>query len=65
LKKRTKKLLQIQAEPLRKGRSQLSKSFLLLFFKKAGLPAAGLPAPAYLGSYKKRSKKRLRIEHGV
>jgi hypothetical protein len=42
LKRRTKKLLQIQAEPLRKGRSQLSKSFLLLFFKKAGLPAAGL-----------------------
>jgi hypothetical protein len=35
LKKRTKKLLQIQAEPLRKGRSQLSKSFLLLFFQKS------------------------------
>jgi hypothetical protein len=32
LKKRTEKLLQIQAEPLRKGRSQFSKSFLLLFF---------------------------------
>jgi hypothetical protein len=37
LKKRTKKLLQIQAEPPRKGRSQLSKRFLLLFFKKADL----------------------------
>jgi hypothetical protein len=44
LKKRTKKLCQIQAEPLRKGRSQLSKSLLLLFFKKEGLPAACLPA---------------------
>jgi hypothetical protein len=42
LKNRTKKLLQIQAEPLRKGRSQLSKSFLLLFFKKQGRPAACL-----------------------
>jgi hypothetical protein len=42
LKKRTKKLLQIQAEPLRKGRSQFGKSFLLLFFKKEGLPAACL-----------------------
>jgi hypothetical protein len=41
LKKRTKKLLQIQAEPLRKGRSQL----------QAFLPLA-LPAVAYLGSYK-------------
>jgi hypothetical protein len=36
--KRTKKLLPIQAEPLRQGRSQLSQSFLLLSFKKEGLP---------------------------
>jgi hypothetical protein len=42
LEKRTKKLRQIRAGPLRKGRSQLSKSFLLLFFKKEGLPAACL-----------------------
>jgi hypothetical protein len=41
--KRTKKRLQIQAEPPRKYRSQLSKSFLLLFFKKEDLPVF-LPA---------------------
>jgi hypothetical protein len=60
LKKRTKKLLQIQAEPLRRGRSQMSKSFLLLFFKKAGLPAACLTCgrlPGQLPFLKKRSKK--------
>jgi hypothetical protein len=34
LKKRTKKLLRVWAEPIRKGRSQTDKSFLLLFFKK-------------------------------
>jgi hypothetical protein len=51
LKKRTKKLLQIQAEPLRKGRSQLSKSFLLLFSKKQAFLPPALPAAAYLGSY--------------
>jgi hypothetical protein len=51
LKKKTKKLLQIQAEPLRKGRSQLSKSFLFLFFKKEGLPRPALSAAAYLGTY--------------
>jgi hypothetical protein len=64
LKKRTKKLLQIQAEPLRKGRSQLSKSFLLLFFKKAGLPAAGLTCgrlPGQLPFLKKSSKKLLSV----
>jgi hypothetical protein len=43
LKKKTKKLLHIQAEPLRKGRSQLRQEF-------------ALPAAAYLGSYK-RSRK--------
>jgi hypothetical protein len=37
LKKRTKKLLIIWAEPMRKDRSQADKSFLLLFFKKEGL----------------------------
>jgi hypothetical protein len=48
----SKKLLQIQAGPRRKGRSPLSKSFLLFFSrKKAFLPLA-LPAAAYLGSYK-------------
>jgi hypothetical protein len=58
LKKRTKKLLQIQAEPLRKGRSQFSKRFLLLFFKKEGLPAACLTCdrlPGQLPFFKKRS----------
>jgi hypothetical protein len=34
LKKRSKKLLRVWAEPLRKSRSQIGKSFLLLFFKK-------------------------------
>jgi hypothetical protein len=34
LKKRTKKLLQIQAEPLRKGRSQLRKTFCFSVSKK-------------------------------
>jgi hypothetical protein len=57
LKKRTKKLLQLQAEPLRKGRSQLSKSFLLLFFKKAGLPAAGLTCGRLPGQLQKKNQK--------
>jgi hypothetical protein len=58
LKKRTKKLLHIQAEPLRKGRSRFSKSFLLLFFKEAGLPAAGLTCgrrPGQLPFFQKSS----------
>jgi hypothetical protein len=57
LKKRTKKLLQIQAEPLRKGRSQLSKSFLLLFFKKEGLPAACLTYDRLPGQLQKKNQK--------
>jgi hypothetical protein len=65
LKKRTKKLLQIQAEPLRKGRSQFGKSFLLLFCKKAGLPAAGLNCGRLPGQLRKRSKKLLRIGPSV
>jgi hypothetical protein len=40
--KRTKKLLQIWAEPNREDRSQKFKSFLLLFFKKEGLTSACL-----------------------
>jgi hypothetical protein len=60
LKKRTKKLLQIQAEPLRKGRSQFSKSFLLLFFKKEGLPAACLTCGRLPGQLPKKRQKRLR-----
>jgi hypothetical protein len=34
LQKRTKKLLPVWARCSRKGRSQMNKSFLLLFFKK-------------------------------
>jgi hypothetical protein len=34
LKKRTKKLLQIQAEPIRRGRSQYPKVFCFFFSKK-------------------------------
>jgi hypothetical protein len=37
LKKRTKKLLRVWARCIRKGRSQTSESFLLLFFKKEDL----------------------------
>jgi hypothetical protein len=59
LKKRTKKLLQIQAEPPRKGRSQSSKSFLLLFFKRKAFLLLALPAPACLGSYLFSKKKTL------
>jgi hypothetical protein len=55
-KKRTKKLLHIQAEPLRKGRSQLSKSFFFCVSKKQAFLLLALPAAADLGSYKKRSK---------
>jgi hypothetical protein len=40
LKKRTKTLLFVWAEPIRRGRSQTDKSFLLLFFKKEVLSAA-------------------------
>jgi hypothetical protein len=57
LKERTKKLLQIQAEPLRKGRSQFSKSFLLLFFKKEGLPAACLTCDRLPGQLQKKNQK--------
>jgi hypothetical protein len=39
LKKRTKKLLQVWAEPIPTDRSQTCKRFLLLFFKKEGLTA--------------------------
>jgi hypothetical protein len=39
LKKRSKKLLLVWAEPIRAGRSQMFKSFLLLFFKKEVLPS--------------------------
>jgi hypothetical protein len=56
LKKRTKKLLQGQAEPLRKGRSQLSQSFLLLFFKKAGLPAACLTCGRLPGQLREKNQ---------
>ncbi len=38
LKKRSKKLLRIWTEPIRKSRSQTSKSFLVLFFKKEHPP---------------------------
>jgi hypothetical protein len=38
LKKRTKKLLPLEPRSIRKSRSQISKSFLLLFFKKEVLP---------------------------
>jgi hypothetical protein len=38
LKKRTKKLLQQCARSSREDRSQNGQSFLLLFFKKEGLP---------------------------
>jgi hypothetical protein len=34
LKKRTKKLMRVWAEPIPEDRSQMAKSFLLLFFKK-------------------------------
>jgi len=37
LKKRTKKLFESWAAPLRKGRRRISKSFLLLFSKKKAL----------------------------
>jgi hypothetical protein len=40
LKKRTKKLLRVWPRSIRKGRSQMNKSFLLLFFKKEGLASA-------------------------
>jgi hypothetical protein len=39
LKKRTKKLLPVWAEPVRRVGSQTIKSFLLLFFKKEVLPS--------------------------
>ena len=52
--KKNQKILQIQAEPLRKGRSQLSKSFLLLFSKKKAFLLLASPAAAYLGSYLER-----------
>jgi hypothetical protein len=35
--KRTKKLLRVRARYSPRGRSQMNKSFLLLFFKKEGL----------------------------
>jgi hypothetical protein len=37
LKKRSKKLLRIEARSIRKGRSQNNQKFLLLFSKKADL----------------------------
>jgi hypothetical protein len=40
LKKRTKKLLRLQARLGRKP-ATANKSFLLLFFKKEGLPSSG------------------------
>jgi hypothetical protein len=55
LKKRTKKLLQIQAEPLRKGRSQADNSFLLLFFKKERLAFL----PSRLTLHQRRGRKSL------
>jgi hypothetical protein len=38
LQKRSKKLLSIGAQPVIRGTPQTGKSFLLLFFKKEGLP---------------------------
>jgi hypothetical protein len=40
--KKNQKTFESRAEPLRRGRSQMDKSFLLLFFKKEGL--ASCPA---------------------
>jgi hypothetical protein len=39
LKKRSKKLLSIWLRPYRRSRSQVRKSFLVLFFKKELLPS--------------------------
>jgi hypothetical protein len=52
LKKRTKKLRHIQAEPTRKGsEADFSESFCFFFSKKQAFLLLALPAPAYLGSY--------------
>jgi hypothetical protein len=37
--KKNQKTFESWAEPIRRGRSQVGKSFLLLFFKKEGLAA--------------------------
>jgi hypothetical protein len=44
LKKRTKKLLSVQASAFPDGLSQMNKSFLVLFFKKELLPSPAIKA---------------------